>query len=439
MTVEPQSPEARRNFRLTVLHGALLIGTNNSVASPDLVLTAFAAHITSNPLILGLISPLQSAMYSLPQVWTIGWLQRSRRALPLYNSAVLIRALSWLALIGVALFVGTPSILLLTLMAFVLLGGMAWGVSGLPFIEIVGKIVPARQRGLVFGWRGALGGVFAVIGAQVVIILTGPHAHFGFPTSYGLLFVFAGLAQVIGLLAFSLVAEPESDITTQHPRPSLNVFRTIWRADRSFRHFVRGRTLFELSSAANGLTIVYANQVLGVRLDMVGMYLLISSLLRPIFSIAAGRLSVRMGNRLPVAAGVGAQAIGWGLLLAAQPLGIRGHAAELFMIPIYSLVAVQKGLVFSNLMALALNVTPEDERPLYMGGLNTWIGMVAFTGILSGVIAKTIGYEALFLLTAIMALLSAWQFATLHEHFTDDQPVPEAASHTARPSKAESA
>src|SRR5690606_32363936 len=135
-----------------------MIGTTNSVASPDLVMTAFGAYLTSNPLILGLIAPLQTATGSLPQIWTVGWLQRTRRALPMYNYSALLRMVGWIALTVVALLVDNVTILLVTLFAFTIIGGLAAGVAGLPFTEVVGKIIPPRQRGLIFGWRGALGG-----------------------------------------------------------------------------------------------------------------------------------------------------------------------------------------------------------------------------------------------------------------------------------------
>jgi hypothetical protein len=420
MTLHPLRQATRRNFWLSVVNGAIMIGTSNSVASPDLVFTAFAAYLTDNPLILGLIAPLQSAMWSLPQIWTVGWLQRARRALPMYTTAALVRMVGWTTLTVVALMVEDSTVLLLTVLFFMLVGGLAAGVAGLPFIEVVGKIIPPRQRGLVFGWRGALGGVVAVFGAQAVLFFTGPGAHFDFPTNYGLLFAFAGLTQMFGFFSFSIVREPDTDANVDHPRLSADVLRAIWRDDSNYRHYVRGRTLFQLSSMANGLVIVYANQLLGVRLELAGLYLLVSSVLRPVFSIAAGRLSLRVGNRLPVAAGLLAQALGWGLLLLALPLGVRDQTAEYYLIPVYSLTAIQKGLIFSNLMALGLNVTPPTERALYMGALNTWIGVVTLMGALSGVIAKWIGFEALFGLTLVFSCLSAWQFTTLHEDWTSD-------------------
>jgi Na+/melibiose symporter-like transporter len=238
--------------------------------------------------------------------------------------------------------------------------------------------------------------------------------------NYGLLFGFAGLTQMFGFFSFSLVQEPDTDATAEHPPLSIGLLKTIWRNDSNYRHYVQGHTFFVLSSMANGLIIVYAHQLLDVRLEQAGFYLLISSILRPIFSVAAGRISVRVGNRLPVAFGLLAQALGWAMLLIAVPLGLEGRAAEYYLIPVYSLTAIQKGLVFSNLMALGLNVTPEGERPLYMGALNTWLGIVTLTGVLSGVIAKTIGFDALFFMSFILSCLGAWQFMLLEERWRDD-------------------
>ncbi|MBN1203168.1 MAG: MFS transporter [Anaerolineae bacterium] len=415
------SQATRRNFRLSVMNGAIMNGSFNSVSSPDLVLTAFAAYLTGNPLLLGLIAPIRQVAWFLPQMWIIGRIQRTTRALPIYRRAALLRVSSWIMLTSTVLLVRDHTALLLVILGFVIAEGLASGLAGLPFIEVIGKIIPARQRGLVFGWRGALGGIIAVVGSQVVLLLTGPDAQFDFPLNYGLLFVVAGISQIAGVLSFALVCEPDADDNTTRSPLSPGVLIAIWRSDTNFRRYVLGRTLFVLSSIAQGLVIVFANQVLGVRLEMAGLYLFVSSLLYPMFSIAAGRISLRIGNKVPLAAGLLAQGAGWALLLLAIPLGVEDRAAEYYLILVYALGALQKGLVISTTMALGLNVTPETEHALYMGALNTWLGIVSFAGLLSGVIAKVIGFEALFALTLVCACLGAGFFLTLHEEW-EGQP-----------------
>ncbi|MBN2304162.1 MAG: MFS transporter [Anaerolineae bacterium] len=410
----------RRNFRLSVLNGTIMMGAMSSVASPDLVMTAFAAYLTSNPLILGLIAPMQPATWSLPQLWMVNYMQRARRVLPIYRWTIVVRQIMWGVLIVVTLLSTDSTVLLAAVMAFTLVAGLASGVAGLPFIEVIGKVIPPRQRALVFGWRIALGSIVAVLGSQVVLFFTGPGSRFDFPTSYGLLFIVAAAMQFFGALAFVFIKEPDADPAIRHTRPSLGALRDIWRTDGNYRCYARGRTLFMLSSMAGGLVLIYGNQVLGVRLEMAGVYLLVGSILSPVFSVWAGRLSLRIGNRLPVAAGVLVQAISWALLLIASPLGIRDRAAEYYLILVYSITAIQKGLVFSNLMALGLNVTPEDEHALYIGALNTWIGIVALCTTLSGVIVEVISFQALFTLTTVLGVLGAWQFWAVQETTLED-------------------
>src|SRR5690606_41968356 len=101
-----------------------MIGTTNSVAAPDLVLTAFAAHLTSNPFILGLITPLQNATWSLPQIWSIGWLRRNRYALPLYHWSAVLRMIRWIELSMGVDFARVAMLLLFHQMLYVVKGGV---------------------------------------------------------------------------------------------------------------------------------------------------------------------------------------------------------------------------------------------------------------------------------------------------------------------------
>ncbi|RPJ02731.1 MAG: MFS transporter [Chloroflexi bacterium] len=413
----------RRNFRLNIVNGAVTAGSENSVGSPDRVMTTFAAHLTDNPILLGLITPLPGAMWSLPQLFIIPAMQRRARVLPIYRAASFVRVTLWAVLALAALFSRDTTILLLTLFSFLLIAGLAGGVAGLPFIEVTGKTIPPSQRGHVFGLRVALGGVLAIAGSQVVIFFTGPGSAFDFPVSFGMLFLVATVAQAIGQGAFTLVDEPDADTNIIRTRPSLNVFGSIWRSDGNFRRYVWGRTFAVLGGMASGLVIVYANQQLGVRLEMAGIYLFASSLLSPVFSMLAGRMSVRTGNRLPVAGGMLMMGLGWAMLLLAKPLGVREGSAETFMFVVYALLALHKGLLFSNMMALGLNITPEGDHALYMGAVNTWIGVLLLVTTLSGAIARLIGYEALFALTLACAAISAWAFVTLVEDWRDEAVV----------------
>ena len=405
----------RRNFRLAVANGVVMIGSNTSLSSPELVLTAFAAHLTDNPLILGLIAPLYPATWTLPQLWMVGRLNTARRALPFYTVAALVRVVAWIGLIITMLLVRDNTVLLVALLLHTVVAGTAAGFAGLPFTEVVAKTIQPRQRGLVFGLRNALGGALGILGAQVVILLTGPGSWFDFPVNYALLFLLALVVQSIGIVCFAKIKEPSADPKQKHLQPSLGVLRKLWHTDANLRHFLRGRTYFVLSSMANGLIIVYGNHVLGVRLELAGVYLVAGTVMRPIMALVGGRLSMRFGSRLPVSAGLVVQAFTWGLLLVAHPLGIQDRAAEYFLFVIYSLYAAQAGLVASSLMALGLNVVPTQERALYLGAVNTFVGLVTLVSAFSGAVVELTGFDVLFAITMLFACLAGWEFWLLNE------------------------
>lgn len=414
MGLAPQSPVERHNFRLNLINGAMMLAAE-AVTSPTLVMTAFAAYLTSNKLILGLIAPLPGALWSLPQLWMVGRLQTQERALPIYRFTVWARGAAWTVLIIVVMLTHNSTLLLITLLTFMVGVGLSGGIAGLPFLEITGKTISPRRRGQLFSLRQTVGSIFAIIGTQVVIFFTGPDAHFDFPTNYGMLFIIAALLQLIGATSFSLTSEPPAESGIEHPKPSLKVMRHIWRTDTNYRHYVRGRSLLVFSSMANGLVLIYANENFGVRLEMAGIYLLVGTVLKPVISLVAGRISLRYGSQVPVVIGQGAQTLAWGAVLLTMIISFEGRQAEYYFFAVFALIAIQEGLVFSNLLPLGLNVTPSTERALYMGTLNTLVGVLALISAFSGAIVETTGFEMLFVLTAILAILSGWQFSLLHE------------------------
>ncbi|MBN1564101.1 MAG: hypothetical protein JXA10_09680 [Anaerolineae bacterium] len=418
MGLTAQSPVERRNFRLNLTNGVMML-TANAVTSPELVMTAFAAYLTSNKLILGLIAPLPGAMWSLPQLFMIERLQARDRVLPIYRMTVITRIVVWAALITIVMSTHNATILLITLLTFMVSVGLLGGIAGLPFVEITGKTIAPRRRGQLFSLRQTLGSILAILGTQIVIVFTGVDSHFDFPMNYGMLFIIAAVLQTIGASAFSLTDEPPADSGIAHPKPSLKVIQHIWQTDSNYRHYVQARTLLVFSSMANGLVLIYANEKLGVRLEMAGIYLMVSTVIKPVFSFAAGQISMRYGSQVPVVIGQAVQTFAWLLVLLTMFITIEGRHAEYYFFGVFGLIAIQQGLVFPNLLPLGLNVMPGTERALYMGTLNTWVGVITLVSAFSGVIVETTGFEVLFVLTALLAIFSGQQFSLLREKLKD--------------------
>jgi hypothetical protein len=92
---------------------------------------------------------------------------------------------------------------------------------------------------------------------------------------------------------------------------------------------------------------------------------------------------------------------------------IQGRHAEYYFFAVFALIAIQEGLVFSNLLPLGLNVMPSAERALYMGTLNTVVGVLALISAFSGADCRNYRFRSVVLLTAIHDLerLAVWPAA----------------------------
>ncbi|MEK7278631.1 MAG: hypothetical protein AAB427_14860, partial [Chloroflexota bacterium] len=131
---------ARRNFRLGVING-LCFFFAETLMDPTLVLVAYVSHLTGSALWLGLIVPLRDASWFLPQLWVSGFLQNWPRKIRLYRYMAVARMAVWSALVLAVFTIRSPLWMLAAFFVTYSVGSLAAGVSGLPFMEVVGKTI----------------------------------------------------------------------------------------------------------------------------------------------------------------------------------------------------------------------------------------------------------------------------------------------------------
>ncbi|MBI5828697.1 MAG: 5'/3'-nucleotidase SurE, partial [Chloroflexi bacterium] len=239
ITVDREPSAADRNFKLGVLNG-LLFAVAETLMDPTLVLVAFVTHLSGSALLLGLVVPLRDGSWFLPQLWVSSYLQSWPRKLKLYRYMAALRFAVWSGLVLAVFFVKDPRWLLLMFFVFFGVGAVASGISGLPFLEVVGKTIPPKKLGLFFAWRQALGGLAGIVGSLVVGWMLAAGSPLAFPYNYGVLLGLGVILVAGGLAAFGNVSEPEDTAT----RPATSVLSQIrrgaqaFRSDGNFRYFI---------------------------------------------------------------------------------------------------------------------------------------------------------------------------------------------------------
>lgn len=413
-TPKPLSPSQQRtNFALGVGNGAML-RLFSAMTDPSLVLTWLVSRLGASAPVIGLLLPILNGGWFLPQLLTTSLVQRRVRKLPIYRAGAVFRALSWILLTVSVFVVGArnASLLLTLFLLFYTLYCFGGGLNALAFMDVVAKAVPTRERGSFFAWREFTGGLLSLGGSTIARYLLDERRQIPFPLNFAWVFVIAGVAVTLGLLSFSLITEPQEDAAYVAALPNLHWRRLIevLRHDHNYALFVLARMALLSGMAALPFYSVFAIQRLHAPTSMAGTYLAACTCAMVGSTLWWGWVSRHYGNRTVV----------WltsllSLSMPLVPLVFGTHISYLA----YGLVFVLQGAVVTGseigCLSLVLDVSPAAERPLYVGLINTVLGVVSLASAAEGWVVQMWGLNALFALSLVCLSLSAVFLTLMHD------------------------
>lgn len=411
--------EIKRSFALGVFSGAAFRFAETLI-DPPLVLTWFVSQLTSSNLLIGLVTPLGNAGWSLPQIFVSPYLQRMERKMPSYTLAAVVRTTAWLFLAATVWLVDDLRLLLVGFFLLYSVARIASGPAGLAFFDILAKTIPAHRRGSFFAWRQFLGSLLGLGGGWIVKMVLN-HPSLPFPHGHALLFLFYCMTMIPTLTAIVLIREPPGTAIAE----TVTLKEQLRRAGKllgenlTFRHYIASYAAIGLASIALPFYGIYAKDVLGAPEGTVGIYVATRVAALLLFNLPWGRLSDRRGNRLVMQLanlGNGTTALLALTLVGLMELlqlrqgtvvsGATGLAELLpkgwlpyLALPLFFLDGAMRPaqiLVGSNFL---LELTPEAERPLYLGLSNTLMGIVVLISGLGGLIVDFLGFAGLFALS----------------------------------------
>ncbi len=410
----------KRNFSLGVLNG-VFFNLFSALLEPSLVLSWFVSQLTTSNFLIGLIVPIQSGGWLLPQLLVSGYLQRRQRKLPFYARMSGVRAVMW-GLMTLAVFlIEDAAVLLVVFFVLQAAYSLAAGLAGICFMDIVAKAIPATRRGAFFGWRRFSGGVLALGGSLLVKYILDEGRGLPFPDNYALLFLFSFVALCVGMGSFILVVEPLEAVNEERVSLGRQFRRALDlpRRDKNYRRFLTMRLLLMAAEIATPFYIVYAKQVLSVSVGMVGVYLTGTTLASFASNLLWGRISDRQGNKLLL---ILSGAVGLLIPLTALsmgPLADLWPGLGVFVPRLFAVVFVLSGAYKSATMIGNLNflleIAPADDRPIYIGFTNTIVGIVLLASSVGGLIVDITGFNVLFLLALAFYAVALFLTLRLHE------------------------
>ena len=202
-----------RNFRHNVLINTLDISfffMADSFWNINTIMPVFAATLTDNPFIIGLMPAIVNAGWFLPQMFIASRVTNSPKILPLSVRLGVLERLPYLLFAVLALAIphigkSTALILLILLMSW---RGIAGGMSALPWQEVMARVIPLSHRARFFGFSRVFGQGAGILGSVISGIIL---ANLSYPRNYALGFGIAVIIQWLSFASYIQNREPDPE------------------------------------------------------------------------------------------------------------------------------------------------------------------------------------------------------------------------------------
>ena len=399
MELSLQEKYFKRNFASGVVNG-IFFNLALAFISGSTILPLFVSKLTDSDVLIGLSSTLETIGWLSPQLFVAGMTLYQEKQLPLYIKTAYVRVLSFLGLVLLVFFLGSKNPPLLLVFFFVLFAtyALAGGFSGVAFMDIVGKTIPLNKRGSFFGMRMFVGGALAALaGILVKQILE----HYQFPGSFGIIFSLAFLSILLGILSLLAVKEPA--LVEVKPRKSLkeNLAQALelFRQHREFRLLYFVQIIIGAYVLGLPFYVIYAERFLKIQPELVGIFLTSQMIGFVLSNLFWGYLSNRGKNK---------QVLLITAIISSFPPVIL-FAYYFFTLPIffYSWIFFFLGAINSGLnlgyMNYLLEISPEPERPIYVGLLHTLTAPTVFLSAIGGLIIQVSSFAFLYVLVLLIS------------------------------------
>lgn len=392
-----------RNYLYGVLNG-WFASLGDGFMNASVVLSSFAAVLGASNTVIGLLPAIQTGGWMIPQLLVASRVRHLPRKIIVYRRASTIRTFSYLWIVSCTVLLSRqPGWLLVAFVFGLTANSLASGISGLPWMEVTAKVVPARQRPGFFGVRNLYGGLLA-LGASFVVraILS---ADWTFPFDYTLIFALGMTAHSICWWLFGFVDEPlDPPQEPAHFRQEVRSVPDTIRDDPDFRSFLVYRTAVAIATLSDPFFTVFALREIGVGRAAVGAFAIVIGVVAPLSNAVWARLAERFGSRRLIRYAVACAALA-PLVALSMPKGAGLWFALVFVLS--SLGAAGLNMGNANFM---LGVARPEARGRYIGTANTLVGLAMFTSVLGGRFADWLGYRPVFALGVALYAIS-WLLA----------------------------
>ena len=353
-------------------------------------------------------------------------MSRRIKVMPQKSRAVAIctsmMAFSFLALSVIWMNVATPQTwwMPIVFLAFYAFFFINTGINQIAFNTVQGKLVRVNRRGRLLLLASVLGGLVSIVAALLLlpIWLRPTDANFG------MIFGFAGLAFAGSALA-SLFLREQPDNFQQPRHPFIEHFSNaarIIRQDRNLRRLAIVAALFGTSMMLFPHYQALGRIRLSLTMDNLIWYVVLQNAGTALFSLPAGGLADRCGNRLVLRIALLAICCAPVSALVLAQLDAVGPSLYFMIFLLVGLTPV----TLKTLINYTLEICDSEDHPRYLSTISLCVALPVFCSPLVGWFVDLFSFEAVFITITVLVFLGWLLTFSLQEprhHVTDLNPV----------------
>lgn len=394
--------------------------------SSDLVLPAFVQNLSTSSVMVGLASALMRIGWAWPQVFISRVVEPLPRKMPVFVVAGTVRTLLWIGAGFMTMWMGAdrPFTLLVTFMVMYGLATSCMGITNVPWMDIIGKSVPASDRARMFAVRRLAGGGVAMLAGAIISWVLSDRSGFVFPDNYAILFVLSGIGTGLSVVAFARIREPIQQEKRGKTLPMgeyLKVGLGLLRDDLNYRRLCILQFLWAFSMMATPFFVPFALTDLGMDESVVGFFVAVMQFSSIFSNVLWAWVGQKKGNQALLS--IGTWFLAFSLFI---PLTIRlipplevtlfawagSEGAFDLRVAYYALTFVFTGFAMSGMftgrMTYVLDIAPEDRRPTYTSFMNAAMLPQGVLPILGGWLVALISYQNMFIVSLLFVPVAVW-------------------------------
>lgn len=388
-----------RNFWVNIGDGAFF-GLGLGFASFTTVIPLFVSQITSSPVLIGLIPAIHSMGWQLPQLLTASKVSRlSKLRRYVLISTIHERApFLGLALISVFLTKINPNLALVIIFLLLVWQGLGGGITANGWQNLIGKVIPSRNRGTFFGIQSAAANLLASVGAVLAGILLKQSTS---SSGFTICFLLTILSFFISWFFLSMNKEPVLEPPT-NDKPAIPLWmnvKEILVKDWPFLGFLISKMIYQFGMMGSAFYIIYwvkKIQIIDVAVAgiLTGVLMMTQVIAAPLLGWIADHWSPKKVFEVGAITAAVSALIAW----------LAPSQAWTYLVMILSGTATT--IFWSVGMTYSLAFGNDQNRPTYIGMLNTLGAPAAVLAPLLGGLLAQIDYRITFIVSAIAALIT---------------------------------